>query len=82
MVNKLLVALLSASAINAQYNLTYLHLMGDMEPTLTLMGSDDTATTFEKTCPETTTTPISSATEHAWWGMFCFLTVEMPLTLM
>ncbi|KAG9195046.1 hypothetical protein G6011_00166 [Alternaria panax] len=62
---KLLFASLLASAIDAQYNLTYLHLMWEMEPTLTLMGSDETATTYEKICPETTT-PAPSSTEDMW----------------
>jgi hypothetical protein len=68
MMNKFLVVTLLASAINAQYNLTYLHLMWEMEPTLTLMGSDETATTYEKICPEaTTTTPAPSSTDVAWY---------------
>jgi hypothetical protein len=68
---KLVIASLLASAINAQYNLTYLHLIGDMEPTLTLMGSDETATTYEKVCPETTTpTPTPSSTEEPFFGTF------------
>jgi hypothetical protein len=60
---KFLIASLFASAINAQYNLTYLHLMNPMEPTLTFMSSDDTATTYEKKCPETTPTPTPSSTD-------------------
>jgi hypothetical protein len=84
MMNKLFIASLLVSAINAQYNLTYLHLMGEMEPTLTLMASDSTATTYEKICPETTTTtPASSPTDDPWFGMirrpFCHKTCRLPL---
>jgi hypothetical protein len=66
--NKFLVASLLARAIEAQYNLTYIRLFWYLEPTLTSMGSDDTATTYEKICPETTaTTPAPSSTDDAWY---------------
>ncbi|KAL1796028.1 hypothetical protein ACET3X_006252 [Alternaria dauci] len=40
--------------------------MWEMEPTLTLMGSDDTATTYEKKCPETTTTTPTPSSTDDW----------------
>ena len=63
---KFLAASLLLSAVNAQYNLTYINLMWRAEPTLTFISSDATATTYEKVCgPETTipTTPTSSSIE-------------------
>jgi hypothetical protein len=43
-------ASLFASVIYAQSSMTYLNLMWPAEPTLTLISSDATATTYEKNC--------------------------------
>lgn len=66
---KRITALLFVSAAAAEYNLTYLDVLWQAAPTLTLVSSNAIATTYELECPTTTTsTPTTStpfqATEY------------------
>lgn len=62
---KSIIALLLAGVAAADYNLTYLDVLWNPAPTLTLVESNSIATTYELQCPTTTTTSSTSTTrEH------------------
>ncbi|USP80708.1 uncharacterized protein yc1106_07982 [Curvularia clavata] len=63
---KSIIALLLAGAAAADYNVTYLDVLWNPAPTLTLVESNSIATTYELQCP-TTTTPKPTPTTHADW---------------
>ncbi|CBY01406.1 hypothetical protein IAQ61_003232 [Plenodomus lingam] len=69
----ILTGLLLMGAVAAQSSTLYLNLLWDPQPTLTLVSSDATATTFEKGCPFTTTvssTPSPTPTSSDFYDAY------------
>lgn len=61
---KSIIGLLLAGVAAADYNLTYLDVLWNPAPTLTLVESNSIATTYELQCPTTTTTSPTSTTQE------------------